>query len=54
MLFFCLSKIKERRLELFAELTGNISNPERFDNKNWWELVNSICRKKEEKKKYWS
>ena len=41
-----ISKIRKRKIEYFDWLTEKISNPERFGNKDWWKLVNSILRKK--------
>ena len=41
-----ISKIRKRKIEYFDGLTEKISNPERFGNKDWWKLVNSILQKK--------
>ena len=42
-----LTKVKTLHKQVyFDELTEKISNSERFGNKDWWKLVNSILREK--------
>ena len=41
-----ISKIRKRKIQYFDELTEKIYNTERFSNKDWWKLVNSIFREK--------